>query len=54
MRFDLMLHKSDSFYAIWRRFLHLNEYLRNYLAPDTANATIDAHARGLTEHLCNS
>ena len=33
-----------------RRFLHLNEYLRN-LAPDTANATIDAHARGLTEHL---
>ena len=31
MRFDLMLHKSDSFYAIWRRFLHLNEYLRNNL-----------------------
>ena len=29
MRFDLMLHKSGSFYAIWRRFLHLNEYLRN-------------------------
>ena len=51
MRFDLMLHKSSSFYAIWRRFLHLNEYLRNNLAPDTANATIDAHARGLTEHL---
>ena len=37
-------------YAIWRRFLHLNEYLRNF-TPDTANATIDAHARGLTEHL---
>ena len=51
MRFDLMLHKSGSFYAIWRRFLHLNEYLRNNLTPDTANATIDAHARGLTEHL---
>ena len=51
IRFDLMLHKSGSFYAIWRRFLHLNEYLRNNLTPDTANATIDAHARGLTEHL---
>ena len=51
MRFDLMLHKSGSFYAIWRRFLHLNEYLRNCLTPDTANATIDAHARELTEHL---
>ena len=50
MRFD-MLHKSSRFYAIWRRFLHLNEYLRNNLAPDTANAAIDAHARGLTEHL---
>ena len=50
MRFDLMLHKSANFFAIWRRFLHLNEYLRN-LTPDTANATIDAHARGLTEHL---
>ena len=24
MRFDLMLHKSSSFYAIWRRFLHLD------------------------------
>ena len=46
--------KSGSFYAIWRRFLHLNECLRNNLTPDTANATIDAHARGLTEHLCNS
>ena len=51
MRFDLMLHKLESFYAIWRRFLHLNEYLRNNLTPDTANATIDTHARGLTEHL---
>ena len=50
IRFDLMLHKSANYYAIWRRFLHLNEYLRN-LTPDTANATIDAHARGLTEHL---
>ena len=45
-----MLHKSANYYAIWRRFLHLNEYLRNF-TPDTANATIDAHARGLTEHL---
>ena len=51
MRFDLILHKSESFYAFWRRFLHLNEYLRNNLTPDTANATIDAHARGLTEHV---
>ena len=50
IRFDLMLHKSANYYAIWRRFLHLNEYLRNF-TPDTANATIDAHARGLTEHL---
>ena len=46
-----MLHKSGSFYAIWQQFLHLNEYLRNNLTPDTANATIDAHARGFTEHL---
>ena len=50
IRFDLMLHKSANYYAIWRRFLHLNEYVRN-LTPDTTNATIDAHARGLTEHL---
>ena len=50
IRFDLMLHKSANYYAIWRRFLHLNEYLRNFL-HDTANATIDAHAQGLTEHL---
>ena len=50
IRFDLMLHKSANYYAIWRRFLHLNEYLRNF-TPDTANAAIDAHARGLTEHL---
>ena len=50
IRFDLMLHKSASYYAIWRRFLHLNEYLRTFTA-ETANATIDAHARGLTEHL---
>ena len=50
IRFDLMLHKSANYYAIWRRFLRLNEYLRNF-TPDTANATIDAHARGLTEHL---
>ena len=50
IRFDLMLHKSANYYAIWRRFLHLNEYLRNF-TPDTANATIDEHARGLTEHL---
>ena len=50
IRFDLMLHKSANCYAIWRRFLHLNKYLRNF-TPDTANATIDAHARGLTEHL---
>ena len=50
IRFDLMLHKSANYYAIWRRFLHLNEYLRN-LTPDTANATIDAYVWGLTEHL---
>ena len=50
IRFDFMLHRSANYYAIWRRFLHLNEYLRNF-TPDTANATIDAHARGLTEHL---
>ena len=50
IRFNLMLHKSANYYAIWQRFLHLNEYLRNF-TPDTANATIDAHARGLTEHL---
>ena len=45
MQFDLMLHKSGSFYAIWRRFLHLNEYLRNHFTPDTANATIFFFAR---------
>ena len=50
IRFDLMLHKSASYYAIWRRFLHLNEYLRTF-SSKTADATIDAHARGLTEHL---
>ena len=50
IRFDLRLHKSASYYAIWRRFLHLNEYLRTFTS-ETANATIDAHARGLTEHL---
>ena len=50
IRFDLMLHKSASYYAIWRRFLHLNEYLRTFTS-ETADATIDAHARGLTEHL---
>ena len=50
IRFDLMLHKSASYYAIWRRFLHLNEYLRTF-TPETADATIDEHARGLTEHL---
>ena len=50
MRFDLMLHKSASYYAIWRRFLRLNEYLRTF-SEQAANATIDAHARGLTEHL---
>ena len=50
IRFDLMLHKSANYYAIWRRFLHLNKYLRNF-SPDTANDTIDAHAGGLIEHL---
>ena len=50
IRFDLTLHKSASYYAIWRRFLHLNEYLRTFTA-ETADATIDEHAGGLTEHL---
>ena len=32
------------------RFLHLNKYLRNF-TPDTANATINAHAQELSKHL---
>ena len=33
IRFDLMLRKSASYCAIWRRFLHLNEYLRAFRLP---------------------
>ena len=39
IRFDLMLRKSASYYAIWRRFLHLSEYLRTF-SPDTANVQL--------------
>ena len=50
MKMDLMLHKSESFYTVWRRFLHLNEWLRTD-DKEAADATIDSNARLLTQHL---
>ena len=35
-----MLHKSANFYAIWQRFLHLNEYLRNFTHQDVSRFTV--------------
>lgn len=49
-RIDMLLHKGDGFYSAWRRFLHMNEYLRTWQqAP--ADATIEANAPRQAEHL---
>lgn len=50
IKFDLKLHNTEGYYTTWRKFLHLNEYLRSWNAG-AANATIEENARVLAEHL---
>lgn len=49
-KIDLMLNHTEKFYSTWRRFLHLNEWLRTN-DEHQAEATIAENANRLAEHL---